>query len=41
MLARDREPALLEYIDAGWQLGEFGSRGGLFFCTRSTEAECS
>ena len=29
--------AMLEHIDAGWQLGEFGSRGGVFFCTRATE----
>jgi hypothetical protein len=29
--------AMLEHVDAGWQLGEFGSRGGTFFCTRGTE----
>ena len=29
--------AMLEHIDAGWQLGEFGSRGGVFFCTRGSE----
>jgi hypothetical protein len=29
--------AMLEYIDSGWQLGEFGSRAGMFFCTRGTE----
>jgi hypothetical protein len=29
--------AMLEHIDAGWQLGEFGSRFGVFFCTRPTE----
>lgn len=29
--------ATLEHIDAGWQLGEFGSRGELFFCTRGGE----
>jgi hypothetical protein len=29
--------AMLEHIDAGWQLGEFGSRGGVFFCTRAGE----
>jgi hypothetical protein len=29
--------AMLEHIDAGWQLGEFGSRSGTFFCTRGTE----
>jgi hypothetical protein len=28
---------MLEHIDAGWQLGEFGSRVGVFFCTRGTE----
>jgi hypothetical protein len=25
---------LLESIDAGWQLGEFSSTAGTFFCTR-------
>jgi len=29
--------AMLEHIDAVWQLGEFGSRVGVFFCTRGTE----
>jgi hypothetical protein len=29
--------AMLEYIDGGWPLGEFGSRGGVFFCTHGTE----
>jgi hypothetical protein len=29
--------AMLEWIDAGWQLGEFSSTGGVFFCTRGTE----
>jgi hypothetical protein len=29
--------AMLEWIDAGWQLGEFGSRTGVFFCTRGVE----
>jgi hypothetical protein len=28
---------MLEWIDAGWQLGEFSSTGGVFFCTRGTE----
>jgi hypothetical protein len=28
---------MLEHIDGGWQLGEFGSRGGVFFCARGTE----
>jgi hypothetical protein len=27
---------MLEHIEAGWQLGEFGSPGGTFFCTRGT-----
>jgi hypothetical protein len=26
-----------QHIDAGWQIGEFGSRGGAFFCNRGTE----
>jgi hypothetical protein len=29
--------AMLERIDAGWRLGEFGSRGGSFFCRRGAE----
>jgi hypothetical protein len=29
--------AMLEHIDGGWQLGEFGSRGGFFFCARGAE----
>lgn len=29
--------AMLEWIDAGWQLGEFSSTGGTFFCTRGVE----
>jgi hypothetical protein len=33
-LKRTFVAAMLEHIDAGWQLGEFGSRGGTFFCTR-------
>ena len=28
---------LLEWIDAGWQLGEFSSTAGTFFCTRGVE----
>jgi hypothetical protein len=28
---------MLEWIDAGWQLGEFSSTGGTFFCTRGVE----
>jgi hypothetical protein len=29
--------AMLEWIDAGWELGEFSSVGGTFFCTRHIE----
>jgi hypothetical protein len=29
--------AMLEYIDAGWQLGEFCT-AGVFFCTKSRRA---
>jgi hypothetical protein len=29
--------AMLAYIDSGWQLGEFGSRVGVFFVTRGSE----
>jgi hypothetical protein len=29
--------AMLEFIDAGWRLGEFSSRIGTFFCTRGAE----
>jgi hypothetical protein len=29
--------AMLEWIDAGWQPGEFSSTGGVFFCTRGVE----
>lgn len=29
--------AMLDWIDAGWNIGEFSSRGGVFFCTRGTE----
>jgi hypothetical protein len=28
---------MLEWIDAGWQLGEFSSTGGTFFCTRGAD----
>jgi hypothetical protein len=31
--------AMLERIDAGWEVGEFSSRTGVFFCTRGTERE--
>lgn len=30
--------AMLQWIDAGWQLGEFSSRGASFFCTRDSIA---
>jgi hypothetical protein len=36
-LKRALVAAMLERIDAGWHLGEFGSRGGSFFCRRGTE----
>jgi hypothetical protein len=29
--------AMLEWIDDGWQLSEFSSNGGTFFCMRGTE----
>jgi hypothetical protein len=29
--------AMLEWIDAGWQLGEFSSTSGVFFVTRGVE----
>lgn len=29
--------ALLEWVDAGWRLGEFSSMGDAFFCTRAAE----
>jgi hypothetical protein len=29
--------AMLEWIDAGWQVGEFSSTGGTFFCTKGAE----
>jgi len=28
---------MLRWIDAGWQIGEFSSGGGTFFCTRQNE----
>jgi hypothetical protein len=31
--------AMLERIDAGWEVGEFSSRTGVFFCKRGTERE--
>ena len=36
-LKRALVTAMLERIDAGWKLGEFGSRGGSFFCVRGPE----
>jgi hypothetical protein len=29
--------AMLAWIDAGWQLGEFSSTGGVFFCARGAD----
>jgi hypothetical protein len=29
--------SILEWMDAGWQLGEFASRSGTFFCNRHAE----
>src|SRR5580704_9735374 len=29
--------AMLEWLDAGWQVGEFSSTAGTFFCTRGCE----
>src|ERR1039458_9911393 len=31
--------AMLEWIDAGWQLGEFNSRSVHFFCTKIVELQ--
>ena len=28
---------LLQWLDAGWQVGEFSSTAGTFFCTRGSE----
>jgi hypothetical protein len=36
-LKRTFVAAMLEHIDGGWQLGEFGSRIGVFFCTKGNE----
>jgi hypothetical protein len=36
-LKRTFVAVILEWIDAGWQLGEYGSLGGTFFCTRGTQ----
>ena len=29
--------SMLEHVDAGWQLSEFSSRSGAFFCDRANE----
>jgi hypothetical protein len=29
--------AMLEWIDAGWEIAEFSSRAGVFFCARGVE----
>jgi hypothetical protein len=29
--------AMLEWIDAGWEIAEFSSRAGVFFCTKGVE----
>jgi hypothetical protein len=29
--------AMLEWMDAGWQVGEFSSRTAVFFCTKGVE----
>jgi hypothetical protein len=31
--------ALLERIDAGWEVGEFSSRSAVFFCVRGADRE--
>jgi hypothetical protein len=36
-LKRALVAAMLEHIDAGWQLGEFSSRTGFFFCSKAGE----
>ena len=36
-LKRALVAAMLEYIDAGWRLGEFSSRTGFFFCDKAGE----
>jgi hypothetical protein len=36
-LKRSFVAAMLEWIDAGWKLGEFSSRIGTFFCTRDAD----
>jgi len=29
--------AMLEWIDAGWEIAEFSSRAGVFFCTKGAD----
>jgi hypothetical protein len=29
--------AMIEWMDAGWELGEFSSTGGTFFCAKGSE----
>lgn len=36
-LKRALVAAMLDWIDAGWHIGEFSSTGGTFFCTRGVE----
>jgi len=36
-LKRALVATMLEHVDAGWQLGEFSSTGGVFFCTKGNE----
>jgi hypothetical protein len=36
-LKRTFVAAMLEWIDSGWELGEFSSVGGTFFCSRIGE----
>lgn len=33
--------AMLESMDAGWELGDFSSRGGACYCTRGTQRATS
>jgi hypothetical protein len=36
-LKRALVAAMLEHIDAGWELGDFSSIGAVFFCTKGVE----
>ena len=40
-LKRTFAAAMLEWIDAGWQLGEFSSAGDHFFCTHGVDRFCT